>query len=74
MQWDGVTPFVLSIESHEVVVIKYDHLRRFIQFRVDDAHEAINNFRDYIQQVNIDELLSASGLDRRNVKKSKSFC
>jgi hypothetical protein len=64
MLWDGVTPFVLSIESHEVVVIKYDHLRRFIQFRVDDAHEAINKFRDYIQQVNIDELLSASGLDR----------
>ena len=63
MLWNGVTQFILSIESHEIAVIEYDHLRKFIQFRVDDAQEAINQFRSYIQQVDAEQLKSNSGFD-----------
>src|SRR5258706_12495649 len=64
MLWNGVTPFVLAIESHEIAVIKYDHLRKFIQFRVDAAHQAINKFREHIQSTDIEQLMSKNGLDR----------
>jgi hypothetical protein len=54
MLWNGVIPFILAIESHEVAVIEYDHLRKFIQFRVDDAQKAIERFRSFIQKIDIE--------------------
>jgi len=61
--WNGLIPFLLAIESNEIAIIKYDHLRKFIQFTVDDAHEAINNFQQYIQSTRIEVLLSEEGLE-----------
>ena len=61
--WNGVTPFILAVEANEIAIIKYDHLRKFIQFRVDDAHEAINSFREYIQSTRIDVIFSEEGLN-----------
>jgi hypothetical protein len=63
MLWNGVIPFILAIESHEVAVIEYDHLRKFIQFRVDDAQKAIERFRSFIQKIDIEHLKSGSGMD-----------
>jgi hypothetical protein len=54
MLWNGVILFILAIESHEVAVIEYDHLRKFIQFRVDDAQKAIERFRSFIQKIDIE--------------------
>ena len=60
--WTGSTPFILAIESHEIAVIRYDHLRKFIQFTMDDCHEAINKFREYIQSTRVEVLLSEEGM------------
>jgi hypothetical protein len=61
--WNGLTPFILAIESNEIAVIKYDHLRKYIQFAVDDAHDAINRFRDYIYSTPRETLLTSDGLN-----------
>jgi len=63
MLWNRVIPFILAIESHEVAVIEYDHLRKFIQVRVDDAQKAIERFRSFIQKIDIEHLKSGSGMD-----------
>jgi len=60
--WNGLTPFILAIESHEIAVIRYDHLRKFIQFTVDDCHDAVNKFRTYIYSSRAELLLSEAGL------------
>jgi hypothetical protein len=61
--WNGLTPFILAIESNEIAIIKYDHLRKFIQFRVDDAQEAIRKFQQYVQSTAVEVLLSKEGLE-----------
>ena len=66
--WNGLTPFILSIESHEIAVIRYDHLRKFIQFTVDDCHEVISKFRDYIQSTQVDVLLSEAGVKNLEIE------
>jgi len=44
----GVTGFVLAIEANEIAVIKFDHLRKYIQFKIDDVNDSIRDFRAYL--------------------------
>jgi hypothetical protein len=44
----GVTGFVLTIEANEIAVIKFDHLRKYIQFKIDDVNNSIRDFRAYL--------------------------
>lgn len=43
----GSADFILAIESNEIAVIQFDHLRKYIQFKVDDVNESIRNFQKY---------------------------
>jgi len=47
----GSTDFILAIESNEIAVIQFDHLRKYIQFKVDDINELIRNFQKYFTKV-----------------------
>jgi len=45
---EGSTGFILAIEANEIAVIQFDHLRKYIQFKVDDANESIRDFQEYL--------------------------
>lgn len=53
--------FVITIEAHEIVVLQYDYLRKFIQLRIEDIKEAIDGFRSYISKINIEYLIENEG-------------
>jgi len=61
---NGVSVFVVTIESIEIAIIQFDHLRKFIQFRVDDAQEAISKFQEYARSLDVETLFSKEGLHR----------
>lgn len=52
----GVAEYVLSIEANETAVTKFDHLRKYIQFKVDDVNDLIWNFQSYLSDINTSEL------------------
>jgi len=52
----GVAEFILAIEANEIAVIQFDHLRKYIQFKVDDANELIRQFSDYLRVVALEKL------------------
>jgi hypothetical protein len=58
---DGSSSFVLAIEGHEIVVTAYDHLRRYIQLRLDDVREAIDDFRSYLISTDIATMKTDEG-------------
>jgi len=54
----GLTGFLIAIESHEIVIIQFDHLRKYIQFQIDDVNEKIDNFEQYFNKIEKEKLLS----------------
>ena len=52
----GEVEFILAIEANEITVIQFDHLRKYIQFKVDDACELIRQFSDYLGVVALENL------------------
>lgn len=46
--WEKCASFILAIEANEIVVIQFDHFRKYIQFKVDDINEVINGFQQYL--------------------------
>lgn len=56
--YKGHADFILAIESVEIMVIKFDHLRNYILLRVDDVIESIRNFQKYFTNINKKELLA----------------
>ena len=44
---NGISNFILVIESNEISIIEFDHLRKFIQFRTEDVKELILEFQKY---------------------------
>jgi len=52
----GEAEFILAIEANEIAVIQFDHLRKYIQFKVDDANELIRQFSDYLRVVALEKL------------------
>ena len=60
--YGGVTAFVYAIEGNEIAVIEYDHLRKYIQFRLDDTIEKIDQFRKYLMLSTTETLLAEDGI------------
>jgi hypothetical protein len=54
--YKGVAEYVLSIEANEISVIRFDHLRKYIQFKVDDVADSIMNFQNYLVNAKMSEL------------------
>ena len=57
----GEVDFFTAIEANEIVIVQFDHLRKFIQFRIDDVKEAIERFRSYFSEVDDEYLAKSEG-------------
>lgn len=57
----GVVIFILAIESNEIAVIQFDHLRKYIQFQIDDIIDKIDNFEQYFNKTEKEKLVSEEG-------------
>jgi len=57
----GLTRFLIAIESNEIAVIQFDHLRKYIQFQIDDVNDKIDNFEKYINKIEKEKLLFEEG-------------
>ena len=62
----GLTAFLLAIEGNEIAVIQFDHLQKYIQFRVYDINKLILNFQEYLIATKISQLRTTEG--RSNFK------
>ncbi len=67
----GLTDFLLAIEANEITVIQFDHLRKYIQFKIDDVRELIMKLSGYLMSTEREILLTEPGyLDfKRRCKK-----
>ncbi len=54
--WKKCASFILAIEANEIVVIQFDHLRKYIQFEVDDINEVFRGFQQYLVCTTMDNL------------------
>lgn len=57
----GLTRFLIAIESNEIVIIQFDHLRKYIQFQIDDVNDKIDNFEKYFNKIEKEILISEEG-------------
>lgn len=57
----GLTGFLIAIESNEIAIIQFDHLRKYIQFQIDDVNDKIDNFEKYFNKIEKETLLSEEG-------------
>jgi len=57
----GVMIFILAIESNEIAVIQFDHLRKYIQFQINDVNDKIDNFEKYFNKTEKGKLVSEEG-------------
>lgn len=57
----GLTDFLLAIEANEIAVIQFDHLRKYIQFEIDDVKELIMEFSVYLISIRREMLLTEPG-------------
>ena len=57
----GLSKFLIAIESNEIAVIQFDHLRKYIQFQIDDVSEKIDNFEKYFNKIEKVKLLFEEG-------------
>lgn len=57
----GLTGFLIAIESNEIAIIQFDHLRKYIQFQIDDVNDKIDNFEKYFNKIEKEILLSEEG-------------
>lgn len=48
--------FLTSIEANEIVIIQFDHLRKYIFLRIENIKKALENFNSYFLKVNYDSL------------------
>ena len=56
-----LTRFLKAIESNEIAVIQFDHLRKYIQFQIDDVNDKIDNFEQYFNKTEKEKLVSEEG-------------
>ena len=57
----GLTRFLITIESNEIAIIQFDHLRKYIQFQIDDVNDKIDNFERYFNKTEKEKLVSEEG-------------
>lgn len=61
--YKGVAEYVQSIEANEISVIRFDHLSKYIQFKVDDVADSIMNFQYYLLHAKMSELKTTKKLE-----------
>ena len=57
----GVMIFTLAIESNEIAVTQFDHLRKYIQFQINEVSDKIDNFEKYFNKTEKGKLVSEEG-------------
>ena len=57
----GISNLSLIIESNEIAIIQFDHLKKYIQFKTEDVKELIIDFQKYIFKETIKDLLTKKG-------------
>jgi len=57
----GISNLSLIIESNEIAVIQFDHLKKYIQFKTEDVKELIIDFQKYFFEETIKDLLTKKG-------------
>lgn len=57
----GISDLSLIIESNEIAVIQFDHLKKYIQFKTEDVKELIIDFQKYFFKETIKDLLTKKG-------------
>jgi len=57
----GISDLSLIIESNEIAVIQFDHLKKYIQFQTEDVKELIIDFQKYFFKETIKDLLTKKG-------------
>ena len=57
----GISDVSLIIESNEIAVIQFDHLKKYIQFQTEDVKELIIDFQKYFFKETIKDLLTKKG-------------
>jgi len=58
----GISNLSLIIESNEIAVIQFDHLKKYIQFKTEDVKELIIDFQKYFFKETIKDLLTKKGI------------
>ena len=58
---EGISDLCLIIESNEITVIQFDHLKKYIQFKTEDVKELIIDFQKYFFKETIKNLLTKKG-------------
>ncbi|MBU1864072.1 MAG: hypothetical protein KKH94_10450 [Candidatus Omnitrophica bacterium] len=53
---EGASGFILAVEANEIAIIDYDHFRKYIQFRIEDLLDRIEDFRKYFDEQPIEDL------------------
>lgn len=57
----GSAEFILAIESNEIAVIEFDHLRKFIQQQVENLNNLLRTFEEYFRKVDETTLKTIDG-------------
>ena len=57
----GISDLSLIIESNEIAIIQFDHLKKYIQFQTEDVKELIIDFQKYFFKETIKDLLTKKG-------------
>ncbi len=70
---NGLTEFILAIEANEIVVIKFDHLRMYIQFKAYDVNRLIEDFLMYFGNIEKEKLLTKDGQSEFKEKCDKVY-
>jgi len=57
----GISDLNLIIESNEIALIQFNHLKKYIQFQTEDVKELIIDFQKYFFKETIKDLLTKKG-------------
>lgn len=55
--------FLLPIEANEIVVIEYNHYKKYIQFRIEDAHNLMRKYINYFGKEPLNTLITKEGYE-----------
>jgi len=69
---DGRCDFIRSIESNEIVVIQFDHFRKFIHLRAEELNQSVDSFRSWFNSIN-SQVLTNEETQELFVRKCKNI-
>lgn len=58
---EGLSKYILTIEANEIVVIEYDHLRKYIQIEFDEAMKTFDDFDKFLLSLDQNNLITREG-------------